>query len=133
MPVRQPVEPELFRADGERPVLLGSKCETCGETFYPRRWNCPVCLGAVEDVELSQTGTLYSYAYIYAPRFGKVQLDAEGYGVGQVDLPEGVRVQTTLDGDPDSWSIGEQMGLVYSTVEVTDDTELVLYSFARVR
>jgi uncharacterized OB-fold protein len=130
MPVRQAVEPELFRADGERPVLLGSRCEACGETFYPRRWSCPVCLGPLTDVELSQSGTLYSYSFISAPMFGKNQLDAEGYGVGQVDLPEGVRIQTTLEGDPSTWSIGDQMSLVYSTVDVKDDTELVLYSFA---
>jgi uncharacterized OB-fold protein len=133
MPVRQSVEPELFRADGERPVLLGSRCEACGETFYPRRWSCPICLGPLTDIELSQDGTLYTYSFIYAPTFGKAKLDAEGYGVGQVDLPEGVRIQTTLQGDPASWKIGDQMSLVYSTVEVKDGTEMVLYSFAPVR
>ena len=65
--------------------------------------------------------------------FGKSQLDAEGYGVGQVDLPEGVRVQTTLEGEPASWKIGESMRLVYSTVETTDDIETVLYSFTPAR
>jgi len=130
MPVRQSVDPELFRADGERPVLLASHCQACNETFYPRRWSCPVCLGPLEDAELSQTGTLYSYSFIYAPMFGKAKLDAEGYGVGQVDLPEGVRIQTTLAGDPASWHIGDQMSLVYSSVDTKDDTELVLYSFA---
>lgn len=130
MSVRQSVDPELFRADGERPVLLGSHCAVDKETFYPRRWSCPICLGPLEDVELPQTGTLYSYSFIYVPMFGKAALDAEGYGVGQVDLPDGVRIQTTLEGDPNSWKIGDQMSLVYSTVDTKDDIESVLYSFA---
>ena len=133
MTERRSADPELFRADGDAPVLLGSRCDKDAESFYPRRWTCPICLGAVHDVELSQTGVLYSYSFIHAPMFGKSQLDAEGYGVGQVDLPEGVRVQTTLEGDPASWKIGENMRLVYSTVETTDDIETVLYSFAPAR
>lgn len=129
MPERVSVEPALFRADGERPVLLGSRCPAGDGTFYPRRWTCPVCLGPVEDVELSQTGRLYSYSFIHAPMFGKVALDADGYGVGQVDLPEGVRVQTTLGGDPATWHIGQEMSLAYTTVDSTDGRESVLYSF----
>lgn len=89
MTARRSADPELFRADGPAPVLLGSRCAEDQESFYPRRWSCPICLGPVDDVELAQSGELYSYSFIYVPMFGKSQLDAEGYGVGQVDLPEG--------------------------------------------
>ncbi len=127
---RRSADPDLFRADGDAPVLLGSRCDKDGESFYPRRWADPVRLGPVHDVELSQSGVLYSYSFIYyAPMFGKSQLDAEGYGVGQVDLPERVRIQTTLKGDPESWTIGEQMRLVHTSVDTTDDVETVLHSF----
>lgn len=130
---RVPLEPDLFRADGDRPVLLGSRCSSCDEAFFPRRWICPVCLDPVNDIELSQSGTLYSYAFISAPIWGKVWLDSTGYGVGQVDLPEGVRVQTVLEGLPDEWDIGAAMSLTYTTVESveTGDSVVVLYSFAR--
>lgn len=133
MPERVSIEPRLFRADGEQPVLLGSRCPACEEPFYPRRWICPICHDVVEDVELSQTGTLYSYSFIAMPMFGQVTLDSSGYGVGQVDLPEGVRVQTVLNGEPDSWGIGDEMSLVYATVEIDEDNgkEMVLYSFAK--
>ena len=127
---RRSAEPDLFRADGDAPVLLGSRCEKDKESFYPRRWSCPICGGPLQDVELSQSGELYSYSFIHVPMFGKSQLDAEGYGVGQVDLPEGVRVQTTLEGDPKSWKIGETMRLTYTTVDTTDGVDTVLYSFA---
>ncbi|MGH3556112.1 MAG: Zn-ribbon domain-containing OB-fold protein [Mycobacterium sp.] len=134
MPKKVPIEPDLFRVGGEWPVLLGSRCPACGETFYPRRWTCPICLGSVEDVELSHTGTLYSYSFIAMPMFGKVACDAQGYSVGQVDLPEGVRVQSVLEGDPASWNIGDQMSLTYTTVELNEDgdEERVLYSFAKI-
>ncbi len=42
-------------------------------------------------------------------------------------------MQTTLEGEPASWKIGENMRLVYSTVETTDDIETVLYSFTPAR
>lgn len=133
MTQRVSIEPELFRADSDHPVLLGSRCTSCDESFYPRRWTCPMCLGPVEPVELSSTGRLYSYSFIAMPMFGKATLDAKGYGVGQVDLPEGVRVQTVLEGEPGSWQIGDEMTLVYAPIEVQADEgkELVLYSFAK--
>jgi uncharacterized OB-fold protein len=130
MPERTSVDPELFRADGERPVLLGSRCPVDKESFFPTRWSCPICLGPVEDVELSQSGVLYSYSFIHIPTFGQSQLDAEGYGVGQVDLPEGVRIQTTLNGDPKKWEIGQEMVLEYSVVSSDAEKEMVLYSFS---
>jgi uncharacterized protein len=104
-----PTEPELFRLEGDRAVLLGSRCVACGGSFFPRRFECPVCLVDVQDAELSTQGELYSYTYVRVPVIGDRKLDAVAYGVGQVDLPEGVRVQTVLLGDPASWEIGAAM------------------------
>ncbi len=105
----------LAESDGEPPRLLGSYSPQAGLTFYPRRRRCPVTEGPVEDVELSTEGELYAWTYVEAPMMGKqtfplAGLDAAaGYGVGQVDLPEGVRIQSVIGGRLGDWRIGMRM------------------------
>ncbi|MGH7803977.1 MAG: Zn-ribbon domain-containing OB-fold protein, partial [Candidatus Binatia bacterium] len=77
------------------PRLLGTRCGACGEHFFPRRAICAKCLSeATGDVELAAEGTLYSFTFVHLPLFGSTNLEHfDGYGVGQVDLPEGTRIQ----------------------------------------
>ena len=99
---RVPIEAGFFRIPddpGEPPVLLGSRCPNCGEVFFPRRMVCAQCLHeGTDDVELSTRGRLWTWTYCHVPLFGKKDADVPGYGVGQVDLPEGPRVQAILLG-----------------------------------
>lgn len=50
---------------GEEPRLLGTRCTACGTVFFPRAGGfCrnPACRGReFEEVELSRTGTVWSY------------------------------------------------------------------------
>ncbi len=129
-------DPHLFRLphDGEhRPRLLGSYAAASGLSFWPRRRRCPVTRTAVVDVELGPDGTLHSWTFLYVPRMGKVSFgDAGGYGVGQIDLAEGVRVQAPLAGAPGDWQIGDPMALTTLTVGTDDDgVDLVTFCFER--
>ena len=57
-----------------------------------------------------------------------------GYGVGQIDLPEGVRIQAPLLGTTDDWQIGSPMGLTTFPVGRDDDgNDLVTFRFEAVR
>jgi hypothetical protein len=57
-----------------------------------------------------------------------------GYGVGQVDLPEGVRIQAPLVGSLGDWSIGEEMVLpVFPVGEDDEGSELVTFRFEVLR
>jgi len=112
-----PIDPELFRLEGGVPVLLGSHCPSCGQSFFPRRWECPVDQTSTDDVELSQVGTLHVSTYVHTPAYGRARTGANGYGVGQVDLPEGVRIQAMLLGDPDSWQPGARFTTVAQVVD----------------
>ncbi|HEY1118854.1 MAG TPA: OB-fold domain-containing protein [Acidimicrobiales bacterium] len=133
-----PTDPHLFRlpSDGEdRPRLLGSYAPESGLHFWPRRKRCPVSRTPVQDVELGPVGTLYAWTFLHVPRMGKVSFgDTGGYAVGQVDLPEGVRVQAPLMGSQHDWSIGDQMALTLVPVGTDDDgQELVTFRFEVVR
>lgn len=124
-----PLEERLFRVDGDVPVLLGSRCAACGESLFPRRRLCPICLGATDDMDLSQRGTLYSHTYVRVPFFGRRKIDSGGYGVGQVDLPGGTRIQTVLTGEPGSWRIGMPMRLDLDVVDQRDGDDVVIFRF----
>ena len=99
---RVPIEEGFFRIPedpAEQPRLLGSRCPACGEVFFPRRLVCASCLHeGTEDTELSTSGKIYTWTYCHVPLFGKKDADVSGYGVAQIDLPEGPRVQSILSG-----------------------------------
>ncbi len=115
----------------DRPRLLGSRCQACGEVFFPRRVVCAKCLHeGCDDLELSSTGTIYTWTYVHVPLFAKADADVSGYGVGQIDLPEGPRVQAILVGGADDFRIGME---VETDLEVLrqdkDGNDVVIYRF----
>jgi uncharacterized OB-fold protein len=133
---RVSIAPEYFSVpdDGAadpRPRLLGSRCPACGEHFYPRRLVCAKCLHeGCEDVVLSPTGTLWTYTYVHVPLFAKKDAKVDAYGVGQVDLPEGPRIQAILVGGPDDFEIGMDLELDTETLRQDDEgNDVVIYRF----
>ena len=131
-----PIAPEYFTvapaADADqRPRLLGSRCPTCAEHFYPRRMVCAKCLAVgCEDVVLSPVGRLFTYTYVHVPLFAKKDAVVSAYGVGQVDLPEGPRIQAILVGGPDDFEIGMELELDLETLSQTDaGDDVVIYRF----
>src|SRR5512134_701737 len=114
--MKVPVEEGYFRIpDGNdgAAVLLGSYSPAAKTYFWPRRKRCPITLEAVEDCELSTEGVIYSWTYVLMPWLGSMEMDSGGgFGAGQVDLPEGVRIQAPLEGKMGDWEIGQHVQLV---------------------
>jgi uncharacterized OB-fold protein len=77
------------RFDWETSRLIASRCEDCGTVSWPARAICHHC-GSARSAELvlSEHGSLITYTTVWVPLPG---LEAP-YTLGQVDLPEGVRV-----------------------------------------
>jgi uncharacterized OB-fold protein len=128
---RVPIEPGYFTIPddpAEPPRLLGSRCRACGEQFFPRRPVCARCLAqGCDDVLLGPRGTLYTYTWVHVPFFGrKAAAGGAGYGVGQVDLPEGPRIQAVLSGGRGDFAIGMPMTLELETVRETPEGEAVV-------
>jgi uncharacterized OB-fold protein len=131
LPRRVPIEPGFFTIPGdpaEPPRLLGSRCRACGEHFFPRRRVCARCLAqGCEDVLLGPRGTLFTFTWVHVPFFGKKAADGGGgYGVGQVDLPEGPRIQAVLSGARGDLAIGMPMTLELETLRETPAGEAVV-------
>ena len=125
------IAPDYFEVDDAGVRLKGSKCKGCGEVFYPRRLVCAKCLHeGTDDVVLSTTGTLYTWTWVHVPLFAKTDAKVSSYGVGQVDLPEGPRVQAILQGQPEDFSIGMRLTLDVETLRQDDEgNDVVIYRF----
>lgn len=102
----------LAGRDVEGLYLTGSRCEGCGQTYFPLRRNCPHCLDdrSIKQVPLSNRGTLQTFviASVAPPAFTVPH--AQGY----IDLSEGgPRIFSLLTdyGDGSSLGVGCEMRL----------------------
>jgi uncharacterized OB-fold protein len=113
------------------PHVLASRCTRCGEHFFPRRVICAKCLAErLDDVELEARGTLYSYTFVHLPLFGSTRMEhMEGYGVGQVDLPEGPRIQAPLAGKQAEFRVGQRVVGELEPLREDGGVDVVLLSF----
>jgi uncharacterized OB-fold protein len=133
--VRVPVKRGFFTVPDDPavpPRLLGSRCEDCGEHFFPRRAVCAraECLSRrLTDVELGPRGSLYSYTFVHFPLFGSMKMEHIGYGVGQVDLPEGPRVQFPLAGRQEEFRVGMALEAELDPLREDGDKDIVILRF----
>jgi uncharacterized OB-fold protein len=131
--VRVLVREGLF-TNGDPPALLGSRCRSCGSTHFPRADTCPYCAADdAEPVELPGPGTLWAWTAVTAPPPG--YRGEVPFGVGVVELPEGVRVITRLtESDPAVLSAGQSMELHIVPLHRDDEgNDVVTYAFGAER
>jgi hypothetical protein len=122
----KPVKPAIegwFTLDEKAPRLLGTRCKSCGNYFFPKETSyCrnPGCAGTeFEELQLSARGKLWSYTNnCYAPpapyvvtepfapyALAAVELEREGMvvlgqvvaGIGVEQLAAGMEMQLVLD------------------------------------
>jgi uncharacterized OB-fold protein len=113
-----PVADGLIAGTASDPRLLGSQCRRCGVVAFPRQDSCAACTSDdVEERRLARRGTLWTWTIqCFAPKsppYAGTAEDFEPYGVGYVELPGEVRVETRLtEADPERLRIGMEMELV---------------------
>jgi uncharacterized OB-fold protein len=134
---QKPAVEGFFTMPPEEPHLIGSKCNSCGDYFFPRVESCrnPYCSKTkpVEDVLLSRRGKLHSFAVNhYKPPIFHSPDPFVPYANGQVELPEGIRVSTLIGTgyDQNNLKIGMEMEMVVDKLyEDEDGTEVVSWRF----
>jgi len=132
-----PIAPNLFEFSVEGARLIGSRCVKCGEVRFPVSDFCPqCCTQTTETIPLSRRGTLYSFTVqrFQPPPPYRAPEKFEPYGVGMIELAEGLRVTAVLaDADPDSLCVGIEMELIVTTFFQDEIGRDVLgYKFRRV-
>jgi uncharacterized protein len=99
---RVPVAEGVFTWPSDEPRLIGSRCGACGIVTFPSQGSCPRC-AATEMVEhlLARRGRLWAWTTQEFPPPSPPYTGPTGaafvpYGVGYVELADGVRVETRL-------------------------------------
>lgn len=129
---RLPVVEGAFTETPEGPRLLGSRCRSCKTVYFPRTPVCrnPACDDReVDDYALSPRGTLWSYTVQYYKPPPPAQFDDPfvPYGVGLIDLPEGIRILSMMSsGKPDELKIGSEVELVLEALYHNEDGDEVI-------
>jgi uncharacterized OB-fold protein len=135
----EPAVEGWFTLDGGEPHLLGTRCTTCGTvSFPPEELTCrnPSCSGdGFEDIELSRTGTIWSYtdaAYQPPDPFIATTDPYEPFAIAAVHLAAedmvvlGQVVEGIGVGDLHT---GMEMELVTETLYTEDDTDYLVWKW----
>ncbi len=114
--------------------LTGCRCRQCNEVTLGRNTTCPNCGGrAVEPVTLSQQGTLWTYTVIRHKPPGDYRGPEpfEPFCIGLVELPDGLRVLSPVEGDVESMRIGMPLRLrVFVHHRAASGEDVVAFAFA---
>lgn len=133
---RKPIVEGVFTETADGPRLIGTRCRACGTPHFPRSPVCrnPACNSAdVEDAHLGPNGTLWSFTIQHYKPPAPMRFDDPfvPYGIGLVDLPEGLRVLTMMSApDPAKLKIGMPVELVIEALYHADDgSEVTTWKF----
>ncbi len=131
-----PVVEGLFNWPSDEPQIIGTRCQSCGSYYFPVKITCnnPDCKEKkVENISLSRHGKLYSYTVQYYPPPPPFHYDEpfKPYGIGIIELPEGLRVAGILTmADLDELKIGMDAEIVVEKLyEDNEGNEVVTYKF----
>jgi uncharacterized protein len=104
----------------ENPQLIGSRCDDCAATTWPRQDRCPRCSGPnMSEVRLPRRGTLVAWTTQgFVPKLpyagGETAETFTPFGVGLIQLGDEVRVEARLtEDDPAKLRTGMEVELVF--------------------
>lgn len=116
--------------DGTDGVLLGKKCNSCGEYFFGAPGYCANCSSSdLVEVELSKRGVLRTYTVIWVAPPG--WQGSVPYILGSVQLPEGPEILSEVLYCPqESIKMGMSMELALTVGgKDAEDNEIVVYKW----
>ncbi|MGH8978339.1 MAG: Zn-ribbon domain-containing OB-fold protein [Acidimicrobiia bacterium] len=134
---RAPVAEGVFTWPSDDPQLIGSRCAECEIVTFPAQDSCPRCASTEMAEELlPRRGRLWAWTTQHFPPPSPPYTGPRGdafvpFGVGYVELPGSVKVETRLtETDPDVLRPGTEMELAIIPFRTDDDgTEVVTYAF----
>ena len=131
---RIPIEEGLFHVPDsadDKPYLIGSKCDSCGNVTFPKREVCPRCVkrDTMAEYHIYGKGKLNTFSIVNAALPGFKAPSIQAY----VDLDEGPRIWSLIvgvDPDPEALRIGMELELVVDAVrQDREGNEYISYQF----
>jgi uncharacterized OB-fold protein len=108
-------------------TLIGGRCEDCGNETFPRVPVCASCMSEnIREQAMPRSGTLYAFSVVHvaAKKWRKPMR------IGYVDLRNGARVFTHLDGA--DLAIGDEVEVGVGTVGDDDEGPIRSFVFKKV-
>jgi len=94
--------------------IMGIKCPTCNQVYVPPRSTCKHCFGKLSElVEVSQKGTLLTYAVAYQPNPVQPVGPPVVYGIVQLDGADTGFVHMLGEVDPEQLKVGMKVKAVF--------------------
>ena len=129
--------PDVSTWPAENPQLIGSHCDDCAATTWPRQPRCPRCSGAnVSDPLLPRHGTLVAWTTQgFVPKQPYAGNEAAAtftpFSFGLIQLGDVVRVEARLtEADPARLQPGMELELTFVPFYVDEDgTEIFTWAF----
>ena len=128
-----PLREGIFRLPSrpdEEPALIGSRCQECGDHFFPKRQICLNCgQEGIEETALSRRGKIW--AYTVARQTPPGSLVQAPYVIAMVQLTEGVMVQAVLsECDPEAVRVGTEVEMVLEKMGTSaEGNDLMAFKF----
>ncbi|HDQ16043.1 MAG TPA: Zn-ribbon domain-containing OB-fold protein [Bacteroidetes bacterium] len=122
----------FWREIPQRYNLIGNKCGSCGEVYFPPREPCPFCrrksLGKMKDLKMKGTGTVLSYTIIHvAPHNFEVQAP---YPIAIIKLDEGPRLTAQIvDCDIKDVKIGMKVQSTFRKIQQDGSIGAIYYGY----
>jgi uncharacterized OB-fold protein len=131
-----PVKEGLFTtplSPVERVRLMGSRCQDCSEISLGKRQTCSNCGGGnLTEIPLSRKGKLWTYTVIRHKPPG----DYKGpdpfvpFGLGLVEIPEGIRVLSPIQCDLERIKVGMELEMeVFPLYTDENQNEVMAFRF----
>ena len=132
-----PVAEGIFTFPSDAPQLIGSRCTACGIVTSPSQDSCPRCASTeMAEHMLARRGRLWAWTTQDFPPPSPPYSGPSGtafvpFGVGYVELPGEVKVETRLtEHDADALTLGMEMELTLVPFRTDDDgNEVVTFAF----
>lgn len=116
----------------DRVSLAGCKCTSCGETSLGAKSICPNCgRDTVQEIALSKRGVLWSFTVVRhrPPGNYKGPDPFVPFGMGLVELPDGLRVLSPIHCDIERLRIGLELEFTPYVRHDEDGREVVAFAF----
>lgn len=108
--------------------LIGQRCPECGKVYIPPRGSCPRCgVPTTGEVEISDSGTLYSFTVVHIPIPGSELEPPFVTGIVLLDGADITCMHLVSGCEPDRVRIGMRVRAVWKPRDQWD------YSFANIR
>ncbi len=120
----------IWRRIPERYNLMGSKCETCDQEYFPARKICPACRrkGKLVPKSMPQEGKIYSYSEVHAAPAG-FEFETP-YFLAILELTNGVRLLAQLvDSPAETVKIGARAKLVFRRIAEDGKEGVISYGY----